>query len=100
MRTIAISIIVLFTSIELSFGLEPLFIIKVHDDYLQVDGKNISSIEEIKEYLIKKESPNEVYVHAHVCFNADRLNSLIKDIKAKYKVHLSSYGSHSDKDCH
>ena len=100
MRAIVFTLIVLITNIEPSFGLDPLFIIKVHDDYLQVDGKNVQSIEEIKDYLLKMESPNEVYVHAHVCLNADRLNSLIKEIKEKYKVYLSSYGSHKDKDCH
>lgn len=100
MRVIVISIIVLFSNIEVSFGLEPLFIIKIHDDYLQVDGKAVDSIDEVKDYLVKMESPNEVYVHAHVCLNADRLNNLIKEIKASYKVHLSSYGSHEDKDCH
>lgn len=100
MRAFKFAIIVLFAAIDTSFGMEPLFIIKVHDDYLLVDDNNVQSIYEIKDYLSKMKSPNEVYVHAHVCLNADRLNILIKDLSASYKIHLSSYGSQSDKDCH
>ena len=99
MRSLFIALTILVTC-KLAVALEPLYIIQAHDDYVNVNGKKVSSIAVVISELEKLNSPNEVYVHAHVCLNAKRLNQLIDSLLPAYKPHLSTYGSQEDDDCH
>ncbi len=83
-----------------AIALEPLFIIKLHDDYIEMNNTRFNGASEVMEKLSALKSPDEVYLHAHVCLNSSKMNEFTEKLMSKYKIHLSSYGSHQDADCH
>ncbi len=98
MKNLALSLIVLF-SINTAYAREPIFIVKVHNDYLVLNETKIKSPQYLKKTLVKLESPNEVMLHVHTCLSIERLASVINELVPEYKSRIKVYGTKSDSIC-
>lgn len=81
------------------FATEPLFIVKVHDDYMAMGNESLNSTQLLKDRLKKEQSPDEVMLHVHACLNIERLAQVVNELLPEYKSRIWIYGVRSDEDC-
>ena len=83
----------------MAMGSSSIGIVKVHDDYLELNDKKYSSIDSLADDAAKY---SELHVNAHPCVNTSIIIELMEKIRKKRKgsIHLGCFGSSDDGTCH
>jgi len=76
--------------------------VKLHDDYMEIDGVPVDSMSSIYEQLQEMPRNRRIKLLAHPCLNSDRFVEVLnytKELGFKNTL-VSRFGSSSDADCH